>query len=382
MVLKWALKILILVSLVLFTTGFAFLQNERYLLSWTDGSKLVLNEITKTSIGGFQFRNIADIPTDKRIGNTAVITNLVNQAHSNTYLYYNYVGPDNNQLLSKMTVSPSGQVLGDKLQTFKPGRSPYHVLQIWETEAGKRYLYLFKGTDFINVSLNASGDTAGPRKIIFNNPPNEVPLGGSISTASAAVQANELSGVEGSEVDDDDDDHGVDRVLIDPPSLQVSPPTELPPSILGYTETFEKIHGVEVNKTPFVVVGAGSSAQGNRILVTQAIRNLGAANQQSRIKTLVIDENGNPVGTPKSIVNPVSAPNAQAQSFQPLAIAPNGTFLVYTQFSAACRRQVIKIIRLNPNTGSKMGGAREVQGCSRSSANTVGSYGLNLWELP
>jgi hypothetical protein len=73
--------------------------------------------------------------------------------------------------------------------------------------------------------------------------------------------------------------------------------------------------------------------------------------------------------------------NPISEFFQTVAIDPLGRFVLYTQFNAACQKNVLKFQRVNPATLSKIGIAKTLAGCGDFANSPTGAYGLDVIPL-
>ena len=87
------------------------------------------------------------------------------------------------------------------------------------------------------------------------------------------------------------------------------------------------------------------------------------------------------MGTPKNLTPFQATQQAGAEYYQSVAIDPLGRFAVYSVYSAACKKLIVKLQRLNPATGSKIGGPSVLLDCSDFAQFSVGAYALHVYDL-
>lgn len=69
---------------------------------------------------------------------------------------------------------------------------------------------------------------------------------------------------------------------------------------------------------------------------------------------------------------------ASAERFASVALEPNARFALYTAYSPACGKQIVKSQRFNNNTGSKIGPPKVLLDCAAFTNSLTGAYGLDL----
>jgi hypothetical protein len=68
--------------------------------------------------------------------------------------------------------------------------------------------------------------------------------------------------------------------------------------------------------------------------------------------------------------------------FQSVAIDPLARFVLFVQYSGSCNKNVLKFLRINSQTGKKIGGAKILAGCTDFTAlNNSGAAGLDVLNL-
>jgi hypothetical protein len=130
--------------------------------------------------------------------------------------------------------------------------------------------------------------------------------------------------------------------------------------------------------------GGSKSAAPVRWLASRVFRNLGLANQQSRIIVQRLDDaTGTPIGQPKPFTNFQLALNGPAESLSSVAFAEDGSFIIYTRLDNACRKQILMIRRFNPRTGNPVGPQKILVNCSGlTNIAFPGFYGIDIVRIP
>ncbi len=90
-----------------------------------------------------------------------------------------------------------------------------------------------------------------------------------------------------------------------------------------------------------------------------------------------MDEDGKFVGDVKTIRKFKKTSQANAEAFQSIAVQPEGKYVLYTEFSSACGKEIIR--RRNLDTqGNPKGRAKTILGCSKVKNTPVGAFGLDI----
>ena len=88
------------------------------------------------------------------------------------------------------------------------------------------------------------------------------------------------------------------------------------------------------------------------------------------------------ISPPIILVNFKNTTLASNTFFQSVAIDPLARFALYVQYSGSCQKNILKFLRINPQTGRKMGGPKILAGCSDlTGTNNSGAYGLDVFNL-
>lgn len=121
-----------------------------------------------------------------------------------------------------------------------------------------------------------------------------------------------------------------------------------------------------------------------RWLAGRVFRNLGLSNQQSQIRVQQLDDaTGNPIGQPRPFTNFQLALNGLAESFPSVAMAEDGSFIIYTLWNSACSKQILVVRRFNPRTGNPVGPQKILVNCSGLTNIAVpGFYGIDIVRIP
>jgi hypothetical protein len=219
------------------------------------------------------------------------------------------------------------------------------------------------GNDYLSYVLNGDGSLTGAKNIIFSNPNNKGALGSSVSRdGSMAVELSATSAL---------------WTLVTR-KLKNGVPAGAPiswtvPSYNGYspdiTNAIEENSGI-----------AGVSAQKIRYLVYRVFRNVGTASQQSQIVIQKIDDaKGKPIGAPIPLTQFKNAFQAGAESVQSLALSPDGKLLLFTEYSGACKKMILKAASLSGNKFAKA--PVVVAGCAGLASTPFGFLGLDIMRL-
>lgn len=218
--------------------------------------------------------------------------------------------------------------------------------------------------DYLSFALNAEGLTTGAKSTIFSNPNTKTTLGGSISRdGGMAVQLSATSAL----------------WQLSTRLLNNGVPRKAPVSwtVLAYNGYSPDItNRIEVNSGV-----AGASAIKIQYLVFRAFRGVGTAAQQSQIMIQRIDDaTGKPLETAKPLTVFKNAFLAPAEAFQSIAIAPNGEVMIFTEYSGACKKMILKAVKLV--NGAVSGPAKLIAGCAGLASSTFGYTGLDITEDP
>jgi hypothetical protein len=121
-----------------------------------------------------------------------------------------------------------------------------------------------------------------------------------------------------------------------------------------------------------------------RYLAGRVFRNLGTSNQQSQILVQQLDNaTGNAIGQPKPFTNFQLALIGPAESLPSVAVAEDGSFILYTIWSNACSKQILVARRLNPRTGTPVGPQKILVNCNGLTNIAIpGFYGIDIVRLP
>jgi hypothetical protein len=218
--------------------------------------------------------------------------------------------------------------------------------------------------DYLSYALSSSGQPTGAKSTVFTNPNTKAALGASVShDGSFSVQLSATSG----------------SWSLSTRKLKNGVPAGAPsswtiPAYSGYSPDIT--NAIEVNSG-----AAGQAAQKIRYLVYREFRNVGTTSQQSRIVIQTIDDlTGKPVGAAKPLTQFKNAFQATAEAIQSLAIAPNGGMLVFTEYSGACKKQILKAVNLNGDIAS--GPAKTIAGCAGLVTTPAGYLGIDISITP
>jgi hypothetical protein len=64
-----------------------------------------------------------------------------------------------------------------------------------------------------------------------------------------------------------------------------------------------------------------------------------------------------------------------------VALGPNGDFAIFSAFSTACQKEILRFQRLNANTGAKIGAPVTLIDCAAFSGSIFGAYAVDLLPL-
>lgn len=135
---------------------------------------------------------------------------------------------------------------------------------------------------------------------------------------------------------------------------------------------------------PLNVISSGVAAysptiSNTRLLAYRIFQNFGKANQQSQILTQRLNNRTlQPIGAAKQITNFARAPRFGRETAHSVALAETGDFMIYTLYNSACKKEIMYIQPLDPNTGNKIGPPKILKGCNSLANIPVGYYGIDL----
>jgi hypothetical protein len=95
-------------------------------------------------------------------------------------------------------------------------------------------------------------------------------------------------------------------------------------------------------------------------------------------------------GRPVAITNITNTPNPGAEFFQTVAIDPKGRFVLYAQYNPGCKKNILKLQRINPAAAFasnatpqsvKIGAPKILAGCGEFPTSTSGAIGLDVLNL-
>jgi hypothetical protein len=86
-------------------------------------------------------------------------------------------------------------------------------------------------------------------------------------------------------------------------------------------------------------------------------------------------------GTPKTIAPFTTTGAAGAENVHSVALGPNGDFAIFSAFSTACQKEILRFQRLNANTGAKIGAPVTLIDCAAFSGSIFGAYAVDLLPL-
>ncbi len=214
--------------------------------------------------------------------------------------------------------------------------------------------------DYLSYALNPNGQPTGAKSTVFSNPTSKGALGASVShDGSFSVQLSATSST----------------WTLSTRKLKNGVPAGRPsswtiPAYSGYSPDIT--NAIEVNSG-----AAGQTAQKIRYLVYREFRNTGTTSQQSRIMIQTIDDvTGKQIGSAKPLTQFKNAFQATAEAIQSLAIAPNGDLLVFTEYSSACKKMILKAVNLNGDVTS--GPAKTLAGCAGLASTPAGYLGIDI----
>jgi hypothetical protein len=211
--------------------------------------------------------------------------------------------------------------------------------------------------DYVVYTLDANDVPTGAKKVIFSNPSSKTALGASAAPdGGMAVQltADSKSWTMST------------RRLKD--GLPIAAP---------FTWTVPAYSGYSPDITNAIEVTSAGATSRIRYLVFRSFRNVGTTSQQSQIMIQTIDDvTGKPIGDAKPLTSSVKAFIALAEAIQSIAIAPDGNLMLFTVYSEACKRQILKMVRLA--NSRIVGGATTLVGCSGLAATPAGVLGLDI----
>jgi hypothetical protein len=88
------------------------------------------------------------------------------------------------------------------------------------------------------------------------------------------------------------------------------------------------------------------------------------------------------ISPPIILVNFTNTTLSSNTLFQSVAIDPEARFVLYVQYSGSCQKNILKFLRINPQTGRKIGAPKILAGCpDLSGTNNSGAYGLDVFNL-
>ena len=119
-----------------------------------------------------------------------------------------------------------------------------------------------------------------------------------------------------------------------------------------------------------------AAASGQRFFVFKVFQGSGNA-IQTAIFLQVVDEKGKFVGDVKTIRKFKKTLQANAEAFQSIAVQPDGKYVLYTEFSSACGKEILRRRNLD-SQGNPKGKPKTILGCSKVKNTPVGAFGLDI----
>ena len=116
-------------------------------------------------------------------------------------------------------------------------------------------------------------------------------------------------------------------------------------------------------------------------LMVYRTKKVSGANISSQIFLQVLNVSGNTLtlaGPRKAITPPTRSVGLAIENRQSVAIDPAGRYVLYTQFSPTCLKQVLKYQRIDPATGNKIGPVVTQISCADLNGKLLGVYGIDV----
>jgi hypothetical protein len=214
--------------------------------------------------------------------------------------------------------------------------------------------------DYVVYKLDAEDQPTSAKKVIFSNPSSKTALGASAAPdGGMAVQL----------IADSKSWTMSTRRLKN--GIPIAAPSSWTvPAYSGYSPDIS--NAIDINTG-----SAGASAARIRYLVFRTFRNVSTTSQQSQIMIQTIDDaTGKPLNDPTPVTNFAKAFQAGAEAIQSIAIAPDAKFMLFTVYSDACKKQILK--QVNLVNGEVAGGAKTIANCSGLAASPAGIVGVDI----
>lgn len=380
----------ILVAIYFLACGIVYSATQPYILSYTTGTTLVLHRITRSDTG---IQTTAPVTHNlaRTVGATAVDAVLDSSGNlTQVKVYITFVGA--NQLPGASLLTFNSQLQGPNLVFFsetpltKLKLGQYQPIRLFQAGAAKRLLGAGPvqtqfSNDYFGYSLDANGVATGAKRALFKNPTGDAIFGGSISPSGVFASQFVLRAVtsfafnlaaRGFALTGGPQTLERDAKFV---RLANGNPTQT-----TYTWHIAEDGGYTPRCTD-PVPSAGSSSQKPAANVIyyfdRNFKNGGTPTAQSQIRIMNVDPTtAVPLGAPRPITNFVNAPLFNAETFQSISAAPDGGLVVYTVYSGACKKMILKAQRLTG--GQKVGGAKTLLNCNQLTQSGSGVYGINI----
>jgi hypothetical protein len=351
------------VCLILAGIGFAYGAGS-YVVSATDGLNDVAGVVLNDNGSAFTLGRPFFFASSARIGTTSPQIVTVNGVQK-VWIHHTFLGPNNLPVYGIAKYDLATGQLEALLPVPRFLISRLDVLNIFTSP--NRTLNSKRNTnDIFSALLNPASGAPGARKSVFNNvTASDVVFGATISRdgkfsvesvqhlQSRMIQSRKVLSGGGA---------GLANVLST--------------DVVGYSPTITDTLGTAA---PAAALHASATF---RLLAYRVFRNFGTANQQSQILTQQLDDTtGQAIGTPKPLTNFVKAPQFGPQSTHSVALAQDGSFILYTVNSSACKKEIMVIQRLGAS-GNKVGPPKTLFGCTQLSTIPIGLFGMDVVKLP
>jgi hypothetical protein len=370
--------ILVLFSF-LFTPAHSFGQDEsQYLVSYTNAKKVCGKVLSRNLQGKPSVCSLTD-----DFGGDAIVTSVTKKR-----LYVGVSNTSGGSTARNVQTMEIGRVNGNvrfsdrkslpavqnpgsfyNTQTMKVGTIELRVDH--GSEAAITDRLFIAGTqntsaanDYLAFALDSEGDSNGSKSVVFSNPNSKTTLGGSVSRDGG--MAVELTATR-------------TTWTLTTRRLKNGLPAGAP-----FSWTIPAYHGYSPDLTNTILVSsnvAGESAIKFRYLIYRAFRNVGTSTQQSQIMIQKIDDaTGKPIEAAKPLTVFKNSLLAAAEAFQSLAISPNAELLLFTEYSGACKKMILKATKIA--NGTLSGPAKVVAGCEGLASTPLGYIGIDIVESP
>jgi hypothetical protein len=329
-----------------------------YIISFTDGSNRVGYFVLKSNGASITALKPVSFKANARIGTTTPY-----KLNNDVLVHHTSTTANGKPIYAVAVFDFLGSTLKQNLSFQNFGIFGFYPLKVYGIQP--RTMYAKTANDTSSALLSGSGTPAGAKKPIFNNPTaSDLLFGADVSKdGNWAVQT--VSKEQGflrqnqihiRRVSNGGGTGAVGVVTIShrtySPSLSGPIPTSGAPNTIFRWLGFR----VFVNQTLF--------------------------DQDSAVYIGKIDDKiGRLFGPLKLVSSVLPAPQSSAESFPSVLVSPDGTFVIYTAYNNSCKKQILILQRINPQTGDKVGPQKTLIGCGQLTNIAIGLYGIDILRI-